>query len=459
MTMGIKKHFILLLVSLLLTNPAWAAVAKLTNIHAAVDSSSKTLALETSHNIGYKWFMLNHPDRLIVDLADTELKMNLHAIDFSNTPIKSVRAGVQKNHGLRLVFDLKQPVKPQVASQLLQGKGKRIILVLDGKPDFFKTTSASTSLASNAAKLSPSTSSFSARPVMSMPSKGRRNVVVVIDPGHGGKDPGATGVRGTHEKDVVLAISKYLADLLNATAGYSAILTRSGDYFIELRGRLRLARKDKADMFVAIHADAYQNHEARGSSVFALSAHGASSEAARWLAERENYSELGGVNLNQLNDKDNMLRSVLIDLSQNATIGSSIQLGSTLLHSLAKFNSLHHGKVEQAPFMVLKSPDIPSVLVETGFLSNPYEEQNLRSPAYQQKIARALYQGIMDYFNQNPPEGTLIAATAKPQRYVVARGDNLASIAQQFRTSPSALMRINNLSSSALSFGQVLLIS
>ncbi|MDF2866982.1 MAG: amiC [Gammaproteobacteria bacterium] len=454
--MGIKKRLFVLLFSLWFASYGWAAVAKLNDVQLTSDTLSKSIVITTTHNINYKWFLLANPNRLIVDLADTHLQANLPKLNFGNTPIKSVRAGLQKNQVLRLVFDLNYSIKPQVASQLLQDGSKRISIVLEGKANFAQTAQPIPEVISRSTKVIQ-TSSLT-KPVMSMPTQERRKVVVVIDPGHGGKDPGATGARGTREKDVVLAISKNLAALLNNTPGYSAILTRDGDYFIELRGRLKLARKDKADMFVAIHADAYINQDARGSSVFALSAHGASSEAARWLAERENYSELGGVNLNQLNDKDNMLRSVLIDLSQNATIGSSLQLGSALLNSLGKFNSLHHGKVEQAPFMVLKSPDIPSVLVETGFLSNPWEEQNLRNPSYQQKIASALHEGIKDYFSQNPPEGTLIASTARPQRYIVARGDSVASIAQQFRTSVDNLKRMNNMSSSAISLGQVLLI-
>lgn len=440
-----------------LPNQAWANIAKLTDVRVTADYG-KSIVLDISHNMNYKWFMMSNPNRLIVDLASTNLQASLKYINFANTPIKSVRAGVQKDQTLRLVFDLNQPVKPQVASQTLQNGGKRIFIAFDSKANFNEFYQTSTTSMPTSYSEKASAANRFAKPVMSLSHQAYRKIVVVIDPGHGGKDPGATGARGTREKDVVLAISKSLAGLLNSTPGYSAVLTRDGDYFIELRGRLRLARKDKADMFIAIHADAYRNREARGSSVFALSAHGASSEAARWLAERENYSELGGVNLNQLNDKDNMLRSVLIDLSQNATIGSSLQLGSALLHSLGKFNTLHHGKVEQAPFMVLKSPDIPSVLVETGFLSNPLEEQNLRNSYYQQKIARALYQGIMDYFSQNPPEGTLIATTARPQRYIVARGDSIVSIAQRFRTSVEALRQLNNLRSSSVSFGQVLLI-
>jgi N-acetylmuramoyl-L-alanine amidase len=432
------RQFVMGLLVLLLSSQGLAA--KLTQL---VVSANNSLVLEIDHNVDFRWFLLSHPNRLIVDIQDTQLQTSLQHIDFSSTPIATVRAGLQKSHALRLVFDLTRPQKPLVTSELAASGTKRIFI------NFSSTATVPVVTQTTVKNL---------KPIMSVTHQDRRNIVVVIDPGHGGKDPGATGRQGTHEKDVVLAISKYLAELLNNTPGYNAVLTRKGDYFIELRGRMKLARKDKADMFIAIHADAYINALARGSSVFAISAHGASSEAARWLAERENYSELGGVNLNQLNDKNNLLRSVLIDLSQNATITSSLQLGNAVLRALGQVNRLHHNKVEQAPFMVLKSPDIPSILVETGFLSNAIEEQNLRSPYYQQKIARALYQGVMDYFAQNLPEGTMLAQSAKPMRYIVTRGDTVASVAQHYRTTVAALRRVNNLRSDSLSFGQELLI-
>lgn len=239
------------------------------------------------------------------------------------------------------------------------------------------------------------------------PATGNHYITVVIDPGHGGKDPGTTGSFGVREKDVVLAISKDLYADLAKQPGYHPVLTRNADYFIPLRGRLAIARQAHGDMFIAIHADAYSDSYATGASVYALSAHGASSEAARWLAEKENYSELGGVTLT---DKSDVLRSVLIDLSQTATISSSIQLGTNLLSQLNTVGTLHHNVVEQAPFMVLKSPDIPSVLVETGFLSSPSEEARLHNPIHQEEIALALAKGIENYFWNNPPPGTTIAS-------------------------------------------------
>lgn len=220
---------------------------------------------------------------------------------------------------------------------------------------------------------------------------------IVIDAGHGGKDPGALGARGTKEKDVVLNIAKKLANTINERPNMRAILTRNGDYFVPLRGRLKLARKGKADLFVAIHADAYFDNDATGASVFALSQHGASNEAARWLAQRDNYSELGGVELDTLQDRDPILRSVLVDLAQTATIQDSIYLGNRVLDALDEMTSLHYSHVERAPFVVLKSPDIPSILVETGFLTNPKEEKRLVDARYQEKLARALCRGIDQY--------------------------------------------------------------
>jgi len=241
---------------------------------------------------------------------------------------------------------------------------------------------------------------------------GTRPVIIVIDAGHGGHDPGATGPNGIHEKNVVLAIARDLQYLVDEQKGMHAVMTRDGDYYVGLRDRLAIARKDKGDMFIAIHADAAPEFsgEATGASVFALSLHGASSEAARWIAEKENYSELGGIDLDNIPDQDNMLRSVLIDLSQTATISDSLILGRSVLHQLAGLSPLHHDVVEQAPFMVLKSPDIPSILVETGFITTPYEEEHLQDPVYQQAIAHAMLNGIKNYFNHYAPPGTWLAS-------------------------------------------------
>ncbi|TAK75726.1 MAG: hypothetical protein EPO11_05060 [Gammaproteobacteria bacterium] len=220
---------------------------------------------------------------------------------------------------------------------------------------------------------------------------------VVIDPGHGGKDSGARGINGAKEKDVVLAIAKQLAKKINQTPRMRAILTRKGDYFISLRQRLRIARQYHADLFIAIHADAYFDDQAVGASVYALSQRGATSEAARWLSQRENYSELGALAFDSLPDQSAMLRSVLIDLAQTASIQASIRAGTHVLEALDVITVLHYKKVEQAPFVVLKSPDIPSILVETGFISNPREEKRLSNPVYQIKLTNALWNGINRY--------------------------------------------------------------
>ncbi len=229
-------------------------------------------------------------------------------------------------------------------------------------------------------------------------------IIVVIDPGHGGKDPGTTGSHNIKEKNVVLKISKDLQQDINKEKGFHAKLTRKGDYFIPLRGRLKIAREDKADMFVAIHADAYKDHKAHGVSVFALSEHGATSEAARWVAHEENKSELKYDNLAgiNLNNKSKVLRSVLINLSQTATTATSIQVGDAIINQVSKVTDMHHHGIEQAAFVVLKSPDIPSLLVETGFLSNPKEANRLNNPAYQEKIAHALAKGIVTYYRDHP---------------------------------------------------------
>ena len=305
-----------------------------------------------------------------------------------------------------------------------------------------------------------------------------------IDAGHGGKDPGAIGAGGEREKDVVLAIAKRLADFINAEPGFRAVLTRTGDYFIPLRERTRLARAAGAHFFISVHADAALNAAARGASVYALSERGATSEAAKWLAERENNADLvGGVTLD---DKDRVLASVLLDLSMTASLTESLELGGEVLQELGALTRLHSRRVEQAGFMVLKSPDIPSVLVETGFISNPEDARNLASDGYRERVARAIFRGVREQALGRPPQGTAIAARLRarsspvaaaapaadvpkpsaavalastdacPCDYTVVRGDTLRSIAERFRVPAVAIRRLNEMRSSRVRVGQTL---
>src|SRR5581483_11161522 len=239
------------------------------------------------------------------------------------------------------------------------------------------------------------------------PADTDRDVVVAIDAGHGGQDPGATGPAGTHEKDVVLPIARVLAARINTEPGMRAVLTRNRDEFLVLRDRIRRARIAKADMFISIHADSIANHDITGASVYILSERGASNEAARWLAERENAADLmGGVSLD---DKDNTLASVLLDLSQSANISASMTAAQRVLAALDGVGQVRKSQVQQAGFVVLKSPDIPSMLVETAYISNPSEERRLKSVRYQSELAAAIYSGVRNYFEQNPPVGTRFA--------------------------------------------------
>ena len=235
-----------------------------------------------------------------------------------------------------------------------------------------------------------------------------------------------------------------------------AVLTRNGDYYIGLRERMSIARRHNADIFVAIHADAFNNPNSNGASVFALSPRGATSEAARWLAEKENHSELGGVNLSGLDDQNGVIRTVLLDLSQTATIGSSVQMGSRVLRGLDTVTTLHNNKVEQARFVVLKSPDIPSILIETGFISNPREERNLNSPFYQARLTQAIFKGLKGYFWDYPPHGTRVEAMAGGAVHLVRSGERLQAIAQRYHVTVAQLRAANRLSGMMLKPGQTL---
>jgi len=303
-----------------------------------------------------------------------------------------------------------------------------------------------------------------ASPTVTQGASGKRDIVIVVDPGHGGEDPGAIGPRGTREKDVVLRMSKTLADLINKQPGVAARLTRTGDYYIGLRNRTILARKHNADLFVSVHADAFRTPQPSGASVFALSQRGATSETARWLAQSENRSDLiGGGGGLSLNGRDDMLAGVLLDLSMTASINASLGVGSSVLGKMGSVTKLHKPGVEQAAFAVLKSPDIPSILVEAGFISNPGEEKNLASEWYRHRLADAIMDGIHEYFQRTPPPGTLLAWQKENRgkggqitRYRVQRGDTLSAVARENQTSVSELMRFNGMTDDRVMVGQTL---
>jgi N-acetylmuramoyl-L-alanine amidase len=298
------------------------------------------------------------------------------------------------------------------------------------------------------------------KPVKSAPVAARK-ILIAIDAGHGGEDPGAIGPKGLREKDVVLDIAKKLVQRINAVPGFQGRLVRTGDYYISLKGRRDKARAWRADLFVSIHADAFHNAKAQGASVFALSRHGATSETARFLAQKENDADrIGGVGGVSLSDKDDVLAGVLVDLSMTAALTSSLDVGALVLKEMGGLSRLHKRHVEQAGFMVLKSPDVPSILVETGFISNPHEAQKLASQAYRDQMARAIFKGIHQYFTRHPPPGSQLAAQspAALRHYVVAQGDTLSGIAKAHGVSAEQLRKANKLRSDTVKIGQRLAI-
>lgn len=369
------------------------------------------LTLESKQAIRHTLFMVENPDRLVIDLEDVELgdtlKQLTGKIGLDDPYINSVRVARFKPGVVRLVLDLKGQVKPQLFDlNPVAEYGYRLVLDVypAAAPDQLMALLNQDKPGTPAVKpgehteitpaLTPSPS------LKAFPELRARTLIIAIDAGHGGEDPGAQGSRGSHEKDVTLAIARRLYALVNDTPNMRGVLIRDGDYFIPLGGRVVKARKARADLFVSIHADAFIKPDAHGSSVFALSEHGATSTAARWLAKKENEADLiGGVNIAV---KDPYLARTLLDLSQTATITDSIRLARHVLGELQDINDLHSGHVEQAGFAVLKSPDIPSILVETAFISNPGEEARLNDESYQSKLANAVLGGIKRYFAQNP---------------------------------------------------------
>lgn len=412
------------------------------------NESGKTVVFCTLAGVAkHKEFQLGNPSRVVVDFDKVSTSINGNSVRLGQGAIKRLRIGHPNRDGVRLVFDLKSSVA---------------VNILPWKPKYPGKYGIQINLIQRQKNAPEVKRQYTKRPlkqtkpvaIAHLPKNSLRDVVVVIDPGHGGKDPGAIGPRHFAEKNVVLAIAQKLKQQIDQQPGMHAVLTRSGDYYVGLRERLNIARHYNADIFVSIHADAFNNHNSNGASIFALSQTGATSEAARWLAEKENYSELGGVNLSSLDDKNGVIRTVLLDLSQTATISASLKMGTQMLHHIDKITNLHNRAVEQARFVVLKSPDIPSVLVETGFITNPHDEKNLTSPYYQMQLTRAIFAGIKRYFLEYPPHGTRLEMMALGNQHVVKKGDSLPGIAKRYQITVAALLARNHLSSQSIKQGQ-----
>ena len=394
---------------LVVPSAVWGAHAKIASARLWPAQEYTRVIVEAPVPIPHNIVTLKDPNRVVLELQGAELTPDLAQLPLrvqsSDPYIAAIRFGTRPPDVLRIVFDLKQETRPQLfALQPIAEFEHRIVLDLypltpyDPLMAFLESRDAASEAkpaTSTPARTAPD-SKFTAKP-----SAGRRKVTVAVDPGHGGEDPGAIGQRGTYEKNVTLAIGRKLKRLIDGEPGMRAMLTRDDDYFVPLAGRVQRARRVEADLFVSIHADAFREPRARGSSVFALSENGATSSAAKWLAQRENAADLiGGVNLE---GREPTLARTLLDLSQAAQISDSLKVGRHMLDSIGAINPLHKGAVEQAGFAVLKAPDIPSILVETAFISNPDEELKLRSERHQAAFAESMRDGIRHYFAANPP--------------------------------------------------------
>lgn len=397
---------------------AGAAVAATTIDSAQLSTDLKRthLVLDLSGPVDYDTLVLSKPDRVVIDLSDSRMRADLDKLSLRDSPIKRVRSGIRKGVDVRLVLDLSETVTAQT-SLIKAGNGNRLVI------DLYRSAGAGKSQVVAAAK--------PAVPVKTASTGGQRDIVIAIDAGHGGKDSGAVGPGHLQEKQVAIAIAKEVGALFERQRGYRPVLTRKGDYFLPLKTRRDLARKAQADLMLSIHADAFTDSSARGGSVFALSNRGATSTMAAFLAASENEADaIGGV---PIEGKDDDLVKVLADLSLTATMDASMRIGRDVLHSMGGVTRLHAHRVEQAAFVVLKSPDTPSILVETGFISNPVEAKRLASRSYQQQLAKAIFDGVTRYFSQSPPPNTYVAwvkrnSTQQAALATSARDDALAAV-------------------------------
>ncbi|WP_227370163.1 N-acetylmuramoyl-L-alanine amidase [Halomonas sp. M20] len=468
----------LLLSALLTISPLSALASDVDNLRIWAAPDHARLVFDLSGATKANVFSLNNPSRLVIDLDDSQLQLDTSRLDLSGSAISGIRTGKRNGDDLRVVLDLSREVDPKHFTLAPNDTyGHRLVVDLEypgasaiqNPIDPIEAKIREQEIATDRALAEAQASGDrDAQATLVAQEKAmphpKRDIIIAVDAGHGGEDPGAIGPRGTREKDIVLAIARQLEKIISSTPGFKAVMIRDGDYYVGLRQRTLLARDQKADFFVSVHADAFKSPRPNGSSVFALSQSGATSETAKWLAVSENRSDLiGGVDGNlDLTDKDKVLRGVLLDLTMTATLNDSLAVGGQVLDQLGQINNLHKPRVEQAGFAVLKSPDIPSLLIETGFISNPDEEGRLRSSNYQRTLAKAIFAGINAHFRRNPPPASMLAWQRDRQRggetneYRIQPGDTLSEIASQHSVPVQSLRQANELNGDVIRVGQVL---
>lgn len=403
------------------------------------------LVLDLSDAVEYSSFLLEDPHRFVVDIKSSFTDLSFNGLDFSDSPISGIRSGVRNGDSLRIVLDLTSAVEPETFSLAPNSEfGERLVL------DLYDKTGSQQSQSANL-------------PENRTGSEARRDIVVAISAGHGGEDPGSIGYDGRiKEKNVTLAISQALYERLEKLPGYEPVMIREGDYYVELKRRPEIARQNRADLFVAIHADWYRNSRARGVTVYALSGDRADRENSARVAEKENSADLlGGVGGDlALRELDDDVALTLVSLQMAWSMEQSLMAGTSILDSLAGVTRIRKTKVQQASLQVLNSPDIPSILIETGYLTNPEEAQRLSNRNFQERMALAIADGVANYFYEAPPDGTLVAWQKAngviPTSYTVRRGDTLSEIAEQFSLSVTELKSINGLQGNTIQIGQVL---
>jgi N-acetylmuramoyl-L-alanine amidase len=415
----------------------YAGTARLDAVRVKDLDDRTRVVLDLSDDVAHRVFSLSDPERVVIDLDRIRSGLERRRREVAGDSLLGLRTGIRSRSGLRVVLDLSSAARVEYFPLDPSGsRGERI--VVDLFPTDGKTTVQATQVSA---------------PPKPPAAQAADEFVVAIDAGHGGRDPGAIGPKGTREKDITLLIARRLRDLVNAEPGMRGVLTRGGDGYLRLRQRMDVARSEGADLFISIHADSFRDKRARGSSVYVVSKRGASSEAARWLAVRENEADLaGGATLDGV-DKD--IQSVVLNMLQDHTMGDSLRAANSVLKHLKTVGKVHKRRVERAGFVVLKSPDIPSVLVEVAFLSNPDEERKLRDSKHQKRLANSIMGGIREYASFYMPERQTATAS---QTHVVRRGETLGAIAHRYRISLGALRTANRIKGDLLYVGTKLTI-